>query len=171
MKKELIISQKTIHARVMELASQISDDHQGKEPVLVGVLNGAVFFLTDLAREMTIPLKMDFVRAASYGSGSSSSGSVRLTKGLEIQIKDKPVILVEDIIDTGLTLSKILDIIKEQSPESIKICSLIDKQERREKNIPIDYCGFQVREGFLVGYGLDYNEQFRSLKDIYKLHF
>jgi hypoxanthine phosphoribosyltransferase len=170
MNKELIISQKTIHARVMELASQISSDYQGKEPVLVGVLNGAVFFLTDLAREMTIPVKMDFVRAASYGSGSSSSGSVRLTKGLEIQVRDKPVILIEDIVDTGLTLSKILDIMREHSPESIKICSLIDKQERREKNIKIDYCGFQVNEGFIVGYGLDYNEQFRCLKDIYKLH-
>lgn len=170
MKKELIISQETIHARVMELASQISSDYQGREPVLIGVLNGAVFFLTDLAREMTIPVKMDFVRAVSYGSGSSSSGSVRLTKGLEIQARDKPVILIEDIIDTGLTLSKILDIMREKSPESIKICALIDKQERRKKNISVDYCGFKVDEGFLVGYGLDYNEQFRCLKDIYKLH-
>jgi len=170
MKKELIISQEMIHARVMELASQISSDYHGKEPVLIGVLNGAVFFLTDLAREMTIPVKMDFVRAVSYGSGSSSSGSVRLTKGLEIQTRDKPVILIEDIIDTGLTLSKILDIMREKSPESIKICALIDKQERREKNISVDYCGFKLDEGFLVGYGLDYNEQFRCLKDIYKLH-
>jgi hypoxanthine phosphoribosyltransferase len=170
MKKELIISQETIHARVMELASQISSDYQGREPVLIGVLNGAVFFFTDLAREMTIPLKMDFVRAVSYGSGSSSSGSVRLTKGLEIQARDKPVILIEDIIDTGLTLSKILDIMREKSPESIKICALIDKQERRKINISVDYCGFKVDEGFLVGYGLDYNEQFRCLKDIYKLH-
>ena len=170
MKKELIISQETIHARVMELASQISSDYHGKEPVLIGVLNGAVFFLTDLAREMTIPVKMDFVRAVSYGSDSSSSGSVRLTKGLEIQARDKPVILIEDIIDTGLTLSKILDIMMEKSPESIKICALIDKQERREKNISVDYCGFKLDEGFLVGYGLDYNEQFRCLKDIYKLH-
>src|SRR4030042_1510263 len=113
---------------------------------------------------------MDFVRAVSYGSGSSSSGSVRLTKGLEIQARDKPVILIEDIIDTGLTLSKILDIMREKSPESIKICALIDKQERREKHISVDYCGFKLDEGFLVGYGLDYNEQFRCLKDIYKLH-
>ena len=170
MKKELIISQKIIHDRVIELASQISSDNQGKEPVLVGVLNGAVFFLTDLAREMTIPVTMDFVRAVSYGSGSSSSGSVRLTKDLEIQVKDKPVILIEDIVDTGLTLLRIMDIMREYAPESVKICSLIDKQERREKNITIDYCGFQVNEGFLVGYGMDYNEQFRCLKDIYKLH-
>jgi len=170
MKKELIISQKMIHDRVIELASQISRDYRGNEPVLVGVLTGAVFFLTDLAREMTIPAKMDFVRAASYGSGSSSSGSVQLTKDLEIQVRDKPVILVEDIVDTGLTLSKISDIMRKKAAESVKICALIDKHERREKNITIDYCGFQVSEGFLVGYGLDYNEQFRCLKDIYKLH-
>ena len=94
-----------------------------------------------------------------------------MTKGLEIPVKDKPVILVEDIVDTGLTLSKILDIMSAYSPESIRICSLIDKQERREKDIVIDYCGFQVKEGFLVGYGLDYNEEFRCLRDIYKLHF
>jgi hypoxanthine phosphoribosyltransferase len=171
MKQELLIPQQTIKSRIKELALQISADYSGKEPVVVGVLNGAIFFLADIAREMTIPLKIDFIRAASYGAGNSSSGSVRLTKGLEIPIKDKPVILVEDIVDTGLTLSKILDIIREQNPESIKICSLIDKQERREKDIVIDYCGFQVKEGFIVGYGLDYNEQFRCLRDIYKLHF
>jgi hypoxanthine phosphoribosyltransferase len=171
MKQELFIPQAKITSRVKELASQISADYKGKEPVIVGVLNGAVFFFTDLVRAMTIPLKIDFIRAASYGSGSSSCGSVRLTKDLEIPVKDKPVILVEDIIDTGLTLLKILDIMVKKSPESIKICSLIDKQERREKNIPIDYCGFQVKEGFLVGYGMDHNEQFRCLRDIYKLHF
>ena len=171
MKRELLISQAAINSRVRELASQISADYSGKEPVAVGVLNGAVFFFTDLVREMTVPLKIDFIRAASYGSGRSSSGSVRLTKGLEIPVTGKQVILVEDIVDTGLTLSKILDIMKEHSPESIKICSLIDKRTRREKNIFIDYCGFQVNEGFLVGYGLDYNEQFRCLRDIYQLHF
>jgi len=171
MKQELLFSQNTISSRTKELASQISADYSEKEPVIVGVLNGAVFFLADIVREMTIPLKIDFIRAASYGAGCSSSGSVRLTKGLEIPIKDKPVILVEDIVDTGLTLSKISDIIMEQGPESVKICSLIDKQERRENNIVIDYCGFQVKEGFLVGYGLDYDEQYRYLKDIYILRF
>jgi hypoxanthine phosphoribosyltransferase len=169
MNKKLVISQKMIHARVKELASQISHDYQGKEPVLVGVLNGAVFFLTDLAREMTIPVSIDFVRAVSYSSGSTSSGSVLLTKDLELQVRDRPVIVIEDIVDTGLTLSKLLDIIGKKAPESIKICALIDKQERREKNISVDYCGFQVKEGFLVGYGLDYNEQFRCLKDVYRL--
>jgi len=171
MEQELLIHRSAINARIKELASLISADYRGKEPVLVGVLNGAVFFFSDLAREMTVPIKIDFIRAASYGACNSSSGSVRLTKGLEIPVKDKPVILVEDIVDTGLTLSKILDIMSAYSPESIRICSLIDKQERREKDIVIDYCGFQVKEGFLVGYGLDYNEEFRCLRDIYKLHF
>lgn len=171
MEQELLIHQAAINARVKELASRISADYREKEPMVVGVLNGVVFFFTDLVREITIPLKIDFIRASSYGADTSSSGSVRLTKGLEIPIRDKPVILVEDIIDTGLTLSKILDIMKRDSPESIKICALIDKQERREKDIVIDYCGFQINEGFLVGYGMDYNEQFRCLRDIYKLHF
>jgi hypoxanthine phosphoribosyltransferase len=171
MKQELLISQEMIRARVKELALKISADSSDKEPVLVGILNGAVFFLADIAREMSIPLKIDFIRAASYGSGSSSSGNVCLTKGIELAIKDKPVILVEDIVDTGLTLSKISDIIRSQSPESVKICALIDKIERRETDIKIDYSGFQIKEGFLVGYGLDYDEQFRYLKDIYKLTF
>jgi hypoxanthine phosphoribosyltransferase len=171
MQQELLIPQKKIKSRIKKLASQISSDYAGKEPVVVGVLNGAVFFLSDIVRAMTIPMKIDFIGADSYGSGNSSSGSVHLTKGLKIPIKDKPVILVEDIVDTGLTLSKLLEIMMTECPESIKICSLIDKQERREKNIVIDYCGFQVNEGFIVGYGLDYNEQFRCLPDIYKLHF
>jgi hypoxanthine phosphoribosyltransferase len=171
MKQDLLFSQQAISSRTKELASQISADYAGKEPVVVGILNGAVFFFTDIVREITLPLKIDFIRAASYGSGNSSSGSVILTKGLEIPVKNKPVILVEDIVDTGLTLSKIMDIISVQNPESVKICALIDKLERREKKIQIDYCGFQVKEGFLVGYGLDYNEQYRCLCDIYKLRF
>jgi hypoxanthine phosphoribosyltransferase len=171
MKKELLISHDAIQSRIKDLASQISADYSGKELVVIGVLNGAVFFFADIVREMTIPLKIDFIRAASYGSTSTSCGEVRLTKPLEIPVTDKPVLIIEDIIDTGLTLSKILDIIREQGPESIKTCALIDKEERREKKVFIDYCGFKVKEGFLAGYGLDYNEQYRCLRDIYKLHF
>ncbi|HJX35320.1 MAG TPA: hypoxanthine phosphoribosyltransferase [Desulfatiglandales bacterium] len=156
-----------IRARVKELAAQISRDYSHREPVILGVLNGAVFFLSDLVREMTIPLKIDFMRAASYGSGMSSSGSVELTKDFKVPIEDKHVILVEDIVDTGLTVTKILKMLKELKPESIKVCALIDKLERRDTDITIDYCGFQVREGFLIGYGLDFNEQYRYLPDIY----
>ena len=135
----------------------------------MGILNGVVFFFADLVREITLPSRIDFIRAASYGSGTSSSGSVRLTKDLEIPVEGKPVIVVEDIVDTGLTLARILEILKERGPESIKVCVLIDKLERRETDIAIDYRGFEVKEGFLVGYGLDFDEQYRYLPDIYRL--
>jgi len=171
MEKELLISSIAIQSRIRDLALQISSDYSGKEIVVIGVLNGAIFFLADIVREISIPVKIDFIRAASYGSDSVSCGDIRLTKTVEIPIKDKPVLLIEDIVDTGLTLLKIMDIVREQKPESVKICALIDKEERREKTISIDYCGFKVKEGFLVGYGLDYNEQYRCLRDIYKLHF
>lgn len=166
-KKELLFSQMIIQARVKELSAQISKDYSNIEPVFLGVLNGAVFFFTDLVREMTIPLKIDFISAASYGSGMSSSGSVELTKDFKVPIEDKHVILVEDIVDTGLTVTKILMMLRHQGPVSIKVCALIDKLERRSMDIAIDYCGFQVKEGFLIGYGLDYNEQYRYLPDIY----
>jgi len=154
---------------VRELADQICSDYKGKEPVLIGVLNGVVFFIADLARQMTIPTKMDFVRAASYGSGMTSSGTVRLTKDVEIPIRGKPVILVEDIVDTGLTLAHIVEILERKGPESIRICAFIDKLERRDISVTVDYCGFQVEEGFIVGYGLDHDEKYRYLPDIYIL--
>jgi len=168
-KKELLFPRMMLQARVKELAGQISTDYSDREPIVLGVLNGAVFFFADLVREMTIPSRIDFIRAASYGSGTSSSGSVRLTKDLEIPIEDEPVILVEDIVDTGLTVTKIVEILRERGPESVKVCALIDKLERRSMDVVIDYCGFQVKEGFLIGYGLDYNEQYRYLPDIYAM--
>ena len=169
MKKELLIPQKTILSRVNELAGEISSDYSGREPIVIGILNGVVFFFADLVRKMTVPSRIDFIRAASYGSGSTSSGKVRLSKDLEIHTKDKPVIVVEDIVDTGLTLTRIVEILRERGPESIKTCVLIDKLERRDVEVVIDYRGFQVNEGFLVGYGLDYDEQYRYLPDIYTL--
>ena len=169
LKRELFLSQETIQAKVGELAQQISTDYAGKDPVLVGILNGVVFFFTDLVIAMSIPSKMDFMRATSYGSGTTSSGHVKLTKDVEIPLEGKPVIIVEDIVDTGLTLNRIVDIIKARDPESVKICALIDKLERREEEVSVDYCGFQVEKGFLVGYGLDHDEQYRYLPDIYVL--
>ena len=169
MKKELLIPRKTIQAKVKELANQISLDYSGREPILIGILNGVVFFFADLVMEMDIPCKIDFIRAASYGSGTSSSGTVKLTKDVEIPIQGKPVIIIEDIVDTGLTLNQIVKSLEEKDPESIKICALIDKLERRDEEIVIDYCGFQVEKGFLVGYGLDHDEQYRYLPDIYAL--
>ena len=169
MKRELFLSRETIQEKVQEIARSISSDYAGKEPVMVGVLNGVVFFFTDLIIAMSIPSKMDFMRASSYGSGTRSSGDIRLTKDVEISLAGKPVIVVEDIVDTGLTLTRIVEILKERGPESVKICALIDKLERREREVSIDYCGFQVEKGFLVGYGLDHDEQYRYLPDIYVL--
>ena len=169
MEKELLIPRKTIQAKVKELANQISLDYSGNEPILIGILNGVVFFFADLVMEMDIPSKIDFIRAASYGSGTSSSGTVKLTKDVEIPIQGKPVIIIEDIVDTGLTLKQIVKSLEKKEPESIKICALIDKLERRDEEIVIDYCGFQIEKGFLVGYGLDHDEQHRYLPDIYTL--
>jgi len=167
--KELLIDSKTIKARVKELARKISSDYAGKEPILIGILNGVVFFFADLVMKMTIPSKIDFIRAASYGSSMTSSGKIKLTKDVEIPIKDKHVIIVEDIVDTGLTLNRIAKRLEAGEPESISICVLIDKPERRDETVIIDYCGFQIKKGFLVGYGLDHDEQYRYLPDIYKL--
>ena len=169
MKKEILIPRDKIQGRVKELADQICSDYKGTEPILIGVLNGVVFFIADLARQMTISTKMDFVRAVSYGSGMTSSGTVRLTKDVEIPIRGKPVILVEDIVDTGLTLTHIVKILERKGPESIRICAFIDKLERRNIAVTVDYCGFQVEEGFIVGYGLDHDEKYRHLPDIYVL--
>ncbi len=169
MNQTLYISRETIQKRVKELAKQISADYEGEELVFVGILNGAIFFFADIAREVSIPVKIDFIRATSYASEMISSGTIRLTKDVEISLRGKSVLLIEDIVDTGRTLSHIVKIIESKGPESIKICVLIDKLERREKSVVVDYCGFQVEEGFIVGYGLDYDEKYRQLPDIYVL--
>jgi len=163
---EILIPRKTILTRVREIATQISADYAGKEPILIGILNGVIFFFADIVMGMTIPSKIDFIRAASYGAGTSSSGAVRLTKDVELSIQGEHVIVVEDIVDTGLTLRRILESLEMRRPASIKVCALIDKKERREEEIAVHYCGFQIQEGFLVGYGLDHNEQYRYLRDI-----
>ena len=157
------IPEQAIHEQVKKIAQDITSDYQNREPTLVGVLNGVFVFFSDLVREISIPLQIDFVRLASYGSKDVSSGTITLTKDIELPLKGKPVIIVEDIIDTGLTLSYLVTHIQEREPESIKICTLINKLERREKAIRVDYWGFEISKGFLVGYGLDYNEKFRYL--------
>ncbi|MDY7037249.1 MAG: hypoxanthine phosphoribosyltransferase, partial [Thermodesulfobacteriota bacterium] len=149
MEKKILIQKDTIQAKVKELAGQISSDYADKEPVLIGILKGVIFFFADLVREMAIPCKIDFIRASSYGSDMTSSGVITLTKDIEIPIKDKPVIIIEDLVDTGLTLKHIFKKLEEKAPESIKICALINKLERRNEEIVVDYCGFQIKEGFL----------------------
>ena len=169
MKKEILIPREDIQKRVKELAGRISSDYEGREPVLIGILNGVIFFFADLIREISIPTKMDFIRASSYGSGNESSGTVRLTKDVELSVQGKPVIVVDDIVDTGLTLTHIVKGLKDKGAESVKICTLIDKSERRSCSVRIDYSGFRIKEGFIVGYGLDYDGEYRYFTDIYVL--
>jgi hypoxanthine phosphoribosyltransferase len=169
MAREILIGHQVILARVEELAREISADYAGKEPILIGILNGVIFFFADLVMRMTIPCKIDFIRVASYGSGTTSSGAVKFIKNVEIPVQGQDVLIVEDIVDTGLTLDKIVKSLKEKNAASTRICALIDKKERREQPVTIDYRGFEVEEGFLVGYGLDYDEHYRNLRDIHVL--
>jgi len=165
------LSKDNIDKMVTEVAHKISSDYKDRELVLIGVLKGAFIFLADLARHLTIPVKIDFVRVASYGSGTSSSGTIHLTKEIEIDIKNKDVLIAEDIADTGLTLAYLIDYLNSFGPNTVKICSLLDKIERRKTKIKIDYACHVVKKGFIVGYGIDYNEDYRHLADIYHLKF
>jgi len=163
----LLYSQDEIAGKVTALAEQISEDYHDKEAILICILKGAFIFLADLARNIRIPLKIDFVRLLSYGSQTRSSGDITITKDIELSIEDKDVIIVEDIIDSGLSLSFLVDILRAKNPRSLRLCVLIDKRERREVEIKADYVGFRLEEGFIVGYGLDFNEKHRHLPDIY----
>lgn len=167
LRKEILYSKEVIDRRVKELADAISHDLEGKEVVLIGVLKGAFIFLADLARYLTISHSVDFTRLASYGSGLVSSGNITVTKDIETDIEGKEVVIVEDIIDTGITMAFLRERLEKRKPASIKICTLIDKKHRREITIDADYVGFAVDEGFVVGYGLDFDEKFRCLPDIY----
>lgn len=166
MKKEVLIPEAAIQRRVREIADQISDDYRGDEPILVGILKGSIIFMADLMRAIRIPVKMDFIRAASYGSETQSSGTVRVTKDIELPVEGKSIILIEDIVDSGLTLTYVKKLLEGRGAASLRICALIDKSERREREVLVDYCGFQIQEGFLVGYGLDCNEEYRNLPEI-----
>jgi hypoxanthine phosphoribosyltransferase len=170
-RKERLYSRREIQKRVKELAGVISKDYRKEELILIGVLKGAFVFLSDLARNLSIPVKLDFVRLASYGSRSQTQGEVRLTKTIELPIRDKHILVVEDIVDSGLTLNFLLEFLKKENPKSVRICALINKSERREVPVDIDYVGFSVPEGFIVGYGLDFDERYRHLPELYHLRF
>jgi len=165
-KLELLFSREKIDGRVRELAGRISRDYEGRDLLLVGVLKGAFIFMADLIRGMSIPCRVDFVRLASYGAGSRSSGDVRITKDLETPIAGREVLIVEDIVDTGLTLSRLIDLLREQKPSSVRVCAFLDKQQRRRVPLTADYVGFAIPDAFVVGYGLDFNENFRFLPDV-----
>lgn len=168
--EKIILSKDAISSRVKKIANQISIDYKDKDLVLVGILKGAIFFIADLIREISIPITIDFISIFAYGSDTDTAGIVKLTKDLEEDIKGRHVILVEDFVDTGITLSYLIEIFKLRQPESIKICTLISKEGRREKNINLDYTGFILGQEFLVGYGMDYNEEFRHLSYIATLN-
>ncbi|CAB5133868.1 Hypoxanthine-guanine phosphoribosyltransferase (EC [Olavius algarvensis associated proteobacterium Delta 3] len=164
-----VLSREEIKERIAGVAVQISKDYENRELVLIGVLKGAFVFLSDLIRHLTIPVQLDFVSISSYGSGTASTGEIRLTKDLGIAISGKDVLIVEDIIDSGQTLQWLSDYLRTLDPKSVRTCTFIDKRERREENIPVDYACHTVEEGFLVGYGLDYAEDYRYLPGIYHL--
>ena len=164
-----VFSRVEIAQRVRELAAVLSADYADKDLVLVGILRGAFVFLADLIRHLAIPVTIDFIGALSYGCRAETSGQVTLTKDLQVSIAGRDVLLVEDIEDTGVTLQAILDVVKQRNPRSVKVCTLIDKKERRLTDLKVDYVGFEVPGGFIVGYGIDYAEQYRHLPDIYRL--
>jgi len=166
MERRVLISHDRILERVQDLGLKISEDYCGKDPILIGILNGVVFFFADLVMALSVPVRMDFIKASSYGSSMTSSGQIKMIKDVGLPVKDQDLILVEDIVDTGLTLKSIIEALRTREPSSIKVCALIDKRERREQHVEIDYLGFTVEKGFLVGYGLDFDEKFRYLPDI-----
>ena len=166
-----VLKKEDIGKAVASMACNISADYVDRDLTVIGVLNGAFIFMADLVRHLSIPVEIDFVRVASYGAGIESSGRIQLTKDVETNIKGRNLLIVEDIIDTGLTLSYLTDHLKSFGPHSIKICTLIDKRERRKTKIHVDYAGHVIKKGYLVGYGLDHAEKYRNLPEIYHLKF
>jgi hypoxanthine phosphoribosyltransferase len=164
-----VLTANEIHLLVKSMAQRISEDYGDRELVLIAGLKGAFIFLADLVRQLTIPVKVDFLQVSSYGADTRSSGTVRLVKDIAVDIRGKDVLLVEDIVDTGITINWLLDYLRSLQPISLGVCALIDKRERRESQVPIAYAGHVAQEGFLVGYGLDYAEEYRHLPGIYHL--
>ncbi|MGD8864301.1 MAG: hypoxanthine phosphoribosyltransferase, partial [Anaerolineales bacterium] len=161
--KEILIDEKTLQERIQELGAEISADYEGKQLMLVCILRGGVLFLTDLMRALSVPHTIDFMAVSSYGTGArESSGQVRITLDLQMSVEGHDVLLVEDIIDSGYTIASVLELLRTRNPNSLKVCTLLDKFERREADIPIDYCGFKIPNKFVFGYGLDLDEYYRN---------
>ena len=159
----VLFSEEQLAQRVAEIAAQIDKDYAGKEPLLVSVLRGSFVFMADLVRQITVPCTVDFMAVSSYGSGTTSSGEVKIVKDLSETIEGKDVIVVEDILDSGNTLSYLLKLLEARRPASIRLCTLLDKPERRTKPVEVQYSGFTIPDEFVVGYGLDYDERYRNL--------
>jgi hypoxanthine phosphoribosyltransferase len=160
---KVLIEEDAVRARVAELGAEISSDYATKDHVLVGVLKGAVFFMADLMRNLTIPCEVDFMAISSYGASTDSSGVVRILKDLDISIEGRDVLVVEDIIDSGLTLSYLTRNLESRNPASLEICALLTKPDRREIDVHVRYTGFEIPNEFVIGYGLDFGERYRNL--------
>lgn len=164
-----MISERRIRARIRELARQISDDHRGTVPVFIGILNGSFIFFADLIRDVTIECEIDFLKLSSYGDAKISSGHVRLLKDLNCQVEGRHIIVVEDIIDSGLSMEYIKSLIRHQNPASLKVVTLLYKKEAVKTDMTIDYIGFSIPKDFVIGYGLDYAQRMRNLRAIYRI--
>ena len=160
---EILVQGDDLQHRVRALAEELSRDYEGRELLLVGILKGAVFFLSDLMRSLTVPVELDFMAVSSYGSSTDSSGVVRILKDLDQPIAGREVLIVEDIVDSGLTLSYLLRTLRAREPASLEVCALLTKPERRKVDLPIRYVGFEIPNRFVIGYGLDHAERFRNL--------
>jgi hypoxanthine phosphoribosyltransferase len=167
---EVLIDEETLQSRIRELGADVSSDYAGKELLLVGVLKGAVFFMADLMRSITVPCEIDFMAISSYGASTDSSGVVRILKDLDINIEDRHVLVVEDIIDSGLTLSYLVRNLESREPASLEVCALMTKPERREIDVDVRYVGFEIPNRFVIGYGLDFAERYRNLPYVGVLH-
>jgi hypoxanthine phosphoribosyltransferase len=163
---EVLIDQAALRQRIEELGEEISTEYEGREVLLVGVLKGAVFFMADLMRQLSLPCEIDFMAISSYGEGTDSSGVVRILKDLDSNITGRHVLVVEDIIDTGLTLSYLMRNLGAREPASLEVCALLVKRGRRETDVPVKYVGFEIPNQFVVGYGLDYAERYRNLPHV-----
>ncbi len=162
-KIRVMISEEDVEVKICEIAEQITKDYEGKEVRLVCILKGSVFFTCELAKKIDLPVTLDFMSVSSYGDGTESTGRVKIVKDLDDSIEGKDVIVIEDIIDSGRTLSHLLEVLKVRKPASVKLCTLLDKPDRRVVDVKVDYCGFQIPDEFVVGYGLDYAQKYRNL--------
>ncbi len=160
---EILVTEKEIRSKIIELGEQITRDYQGKNLQLLGILKGAVPFIGDLARAINLPLEIDYMAISSYGNTTQSSGVVRILKDLESPLEQKHVLIVEDIVDSGLTLHYLTDVLRQRKPRSLRICTLLDKGRERVKAVDLDYIGFRIPDQFVVGYGLDYAQRYRNL--------
>ena len=168
---EVLLSEEEVDRRIQEIGDQISRDYEGKQVHLICVLKGGSFFMCELAKRITVPVSLDFMSVSSYGSETKSSGVVKIVKDLDEPLNGKHVIVIEDIVDSGRTLSYLLAMLKDRGPESISLCTLLDKPERRVVDVHVDYTGFQIPDKFVVGYGLDYGQKYRNLPYIGTVEF